>query len=78
MSPRFWFGYCPSIATETWLIGPQRIPLYRIHANDADGQVMIGAQSFGSPSEAFWRLCEFIDGELARRLKTTNRQDSLL
>ncbi len=67
MNPRHWSDYAISIESETWLIGPRQTPLYRIHGNDADGQVMLGAQSFGSPQEAFWRLCEFIDGELARR-----------
>ena len=67
MSPRFWDDYAVSIATETWLVGPERIPLYRIHGCDATGEVMLGAQSYGSPTEAFWRLCDFIDGELARR-----------
>lgn len=72
MSPAFFHDYSPSIAHEVIVVDGGNglmAKVFRVHAVDADGEVIIGARSDDSFGEAYDRLCSFIDGELDRRAK---------
>ncbi len=70
MSPLFFHDYVPAIVAEIeWhRAGPGiRVPLFRCHAVDADGKVMIGANSWDSADHARHRLLGFVGRELIER-----------
>lgn len=69
MNPTFFHDYVPAIAKETeWVAtGSGCVPRHKIQATDADGNSMLGAFSWANFGEAYWRLRDFIDGELERR-----------
>ncbi len=62
MASHFFHDYSPAIAVY------MKHGWHRVSALDADGEVLIGARSAHSHADAYWRLCDFIDGELERRL----------
>lgn len=72
MNPTFFHDYCPRIQVEVeeYGRGSRMVRKYRIHALDADNNVLLGAYSWLSPNEAYDRLCAFVDDELARRKPT--------
>lgn len=70
MGSHFWHDYSISICVETrWYRDDSgRVyPEFRVEGQDTDGHALLGAKSPNDHSEAFWRLCDFIDGELLRR-----------
>ncbi len=67
MNPRFYEDYCIGMRTEVWYLPSVRKTLYRVHAVDDSGEVLLGAQSYEGYGKAMEILGDFLDGELARR-----------
>lgn len=66
MNPSFFHDYREMIVQEPQAGRFGRIVFYRCHAQDMDGDAVLGCRG-STPAEAYWSLCDFIDVELERR-----------
>ncbi len=66
MSPHFFHDYRDMIRQEPYLSQLGRVLYYKCHAQDMEGDAILGCKGT-TPADAYWGLCDFIDGELERR-----------